>query len=120
MGVRRAQDRGVQGPRPHGQVIAEAAAAAGTGSASSSNQPQAATSTGARISPYYLNIRLPGQKDEHFIVIVPFVPATAPPAFVTLTLKTSFDSFVVSPTTRTVTVADVCPAAKVTEKVAFW
>src|SRR5207245_6481753 len=58
-------------------VVAEAAAAAGTASASSSNQPQAATSTGARIDPYYLNIRLPGQKDEHFIVTVPFVPVSS-------------------------------------------
>ena len=44
-----------------------------------SNQPQAATSTGARIEPYYLNIRLPGQKDPntHFIVTVPFVPVSS-------------------------------------------
>ena len=37
----------------------------GTASATSaSNQPQAATSTGARSTRYYLNIRLPGQKDR--------------------------------------------------------
>jgi uncharacterized protein len=50
---------------------------AGSGSAGSNNQPQAATSTGARIDPYYLNIRLPGEKDEHFIVLVPFVPVSS-------------------------------------------
>ncbi len=62
--------------RVSGDFVAQVAAAAGGGSASS-NQPQAATSTGARIDPYYLNIRLPGEKDEHFIVIVPFVPVSS-------------------------------------------
>ena len=28
-------------------------------------------------SPYYLNIRLPGEKDEHFIILVPFVPVSS-------------------------------------------
>jgi uncharacterized membrane protein (UPF0182 family) len=61
-------------------ILSEASAAAGTASApSGSNQPQAASSSGARISPYYLNIRLPGQKDPntHFIVTVPFVPVSS-------------------------------------------
>jgi uncharacterized membrane protein (UPF0182 family) len=57
-------------------LLSEATAAAGS-AASTSNQPQAATSTGARIAPYYLNIRLPGQTDEHFILIVPFVPVSS-------------------------------------------
>ena len=66
--------------RVSSDILSEASAAAGTASApSGSNQPQAATSTGARISPYYLNIRLPGQKDPntHFIVTVPFVPVSS-------------------------------------------
>jgi len=63
--------------RVSNDFVAAAAAAAGSGSASASNQPQAASSSGARISPYYLNIRLPGQTAEHFIVIVPFVPVSS-------------------------------------------
>ena len=31
-------------------------------------QPQAATSTGRRIEPYYLYLKLPGEDPEHFIV----------------------------------------------------
>jgi uncharacterized membrane protein (UPF0182 family) len=42
-----------------------------------STQPQAASSSGARIQPYYLNIRLPGQTAEHFIVLEPFVPVSS-------------------------------------------
>jgi hypothetical protein len=34
-------------------------------SGSTSNTPQSATSTGKRIDPYYLNIRLPGESEEH-------------------------------------------------------
>jgi hypothetical protein len=57
---------------------AQAAANSGT-AASEGNQPQAATSTGARIAPYYLNIRLPNQRGtgERFIVLVPFVPVSS-------------------------------------------
>jgi uncharacterized membrane protein (UPF0182 family) len=62
--------------RVSSNLVAEAAAVAGTASGSSSNQPQAASSTGARMAPYYLNIRLPGQKSEHFILTVPFVPVS--------------------------------------------
>jgi uncharacterized membrane protein (UPF0182 family) len=51
--------------------------ASGTGSSSSSNQPQAASSSGARIQPYYLYLRLPGQKTEHFVVLEPFVPVSS-------------------------------------------
>ena len=47
---------GVARPALRGDRIA-----ADGSSASSSNQPQAASSTGARIDPYYLNIRLPGR-----------------------------------------------------------
>ncbi len=40
-------------------------------------QPQAATSTGRRIDPYYLYLKLPNEDSEHFIVIVPFVPVSS-------------------------------------------
>jgi uncharacterized membrane protein (UPF0182 family) len=64
--------------RVSSDILSEASAAVGTGSAAgNNNQPQAATSSGARIDPYYLNIRLPGQKSEHFIVTVPFVPVSS-------------------------------------------
>jgi uncharacterized membrane protein (UPF0182 family) len=65
--------------RVSSDVLSEATAAAGSAAGTSNNQPQAATSTGARIAPYYLNIRLPGQKDPdtHFIVTVPFVPVSS-------------------------------------------
>ena len=50
----------------------------GSGSAqSSSNQPQAASSSGKRIDPYYLYLRLPGDTTEHFIVVEPFVPVSS-------------------------------------------
>jgi uncharacterized protein len=42
-----------------------------------SGQPQAATSTGRRIDPYYLYLKLPGETSEHFIVITPFVPVSS-------------------------------------------
>ncbi len=59
-------------------LLSEANAIAADGSsASSSNQPQAASSSGARIDPYYLNIRLPGETQDHFIVTVPFVPVSS-------------------------------------------
>jgi hypothetical protein len=45
----------------------------GTSSASTGT-PQAATSTGKRIDPYYLYIRLPGEAQESFTVLQPFVP----------------------------------------------
>jgi uncharacterized membrane protein (UPF0182 family) len=43
----------------------------------STGQPQAATSTGKRIDPYYLYMKLPKETQEHFIVIVPFVPVSS-------------------------------------------
>ncbi len=64
--------------RVSSDILSEAGAATGAASATAANnQPQAASSTGARIDPYYLNIRLPGQKSEHFIVTVPFVPVSS-------------------------------------------
>jgi uncharacterized membrane protein (UPF0182 family) len=59
-------------------ILSEASAAVGAASGgSSNNQPQAASSSGARIAPDYLNIRLPGQKAEHFIITLPFVPVSS-------------------------------------------
>src|SRR4051794_8754900 len=66
--------------RVSSDVLSEANAIANNNSAAASNnQPQAATSSGARIDPYYLNIRLPGQRDtaEHFVLLVPFVPVSS-------------------------------------------
>jgi uncharacterized membrane protein (UPF0182 family) len=57
-------------------AIAQSASGASTGTGSNT-APQAATSTGQRIAPYYLNIRLPGQTAEHFIVLEPFVPVSS-------------------------------------------
>jgi hypothetical protein len=57
-------------------ALAQSASGASTGTGSNT-APQAATSTGARISPYYLNIRLPGETAEHFIVLEPFVPVSS-------------------------------------------
>src|SRR6476646_1639370 len=63
-------------PDPGSGVIASSeitALSSGSSSASnSSNAPQSATSTGRRIDPFSLNIKLPGQ-DQHFIILSPFV-----------------------------------------------
>jgi uncharacterized membrane protein (UPF0182 family) len=64
--------------RVSSDLISEATAAAGSSTnTSNSNQPQSATSTGARIDPYYLNIRLPGSTEDNFIITVPFVPVSS-------------------------------------------
>jgi uncharacterized membrane protein (UPF0182 family) len=44
---------------------------------STSSKPQAASSSGARIPPYYLYIKLPGDTTEHFIITEPFVPVSS-------------------------------------------
>ena len=41
-----------------------------------SNTPQAASSTGARIEPIYLLIKLPGATREQFVILRPFVPVS--------------------------------------------
>ncbi|MGZ4755350.1 MAG: UPF0182 family membrane protein [Acidimicrobiia bacterium] len=38
--------------------------------------PQAASSTGARIEPIYLLIKLPGETQEQFVILRPFVPVS--------------------------------------------
>jgi uncharacterized membrane protein (UPF0182 family) len=63
--------------RVSADLLSEATAAAGSASSSNSNQPQAATSSGARIDPYDLNIRLPGSTEDNFIITVPFVPVSS-------------------------------------------
>ncbi len=40
------------------------------------NTPQAASSTGKRIDPIYLLVKLPGDKTEQFILLRPFVPVS--------------------------------------------
>ncbi len=47
-----------------------------TGATSSTSRPTAASSTGARIDPYYLILRLPNQAQEHFTLLRPFVPVS--------------------------------------------
>ena len=49
----------------------------GSSDTSADAQPQAATSTGKRIDPYYLYLKLPKEDSEHFIVITPFVPVSS-------------------------------------------
>jgi uncharacterized membrane protein (UPF0182 family) len=63
--------------RVSSDILSEATAAAGSATPAATNQPQAATSTGARIDPYYLNIRLPGASEDNFIITVPFVPVSS-------------------------------------------
>jgi len=48
-----------------------------TTASQTSTAPQSATSTGKRIDPYYLYLRLPGEAEEHFIVLTPFVPVSS-------------------------------------------
>ena len=43
----------------------------------SAPNPKGATSTGARMRPYYLYINLPGQQQPSFIILQPFVPVSA-------------------------------------------
>jgi hypothetical protein len=50
---------------------------AGVSDTSAGGAPQAATSTGRRIDPYYLYLKLPGETSEHFVVITPFVPVSS-------------------------------------------
>ena len=41
------------------------------------NEPQEATSTGRRVDPYYLYLKLPGDDDESFVILEPFVPVSS-------------------------------------------
>ncbi len=46
-------------------------------SATVTRAPREAASTGKRIDPYYLYLRLPGDTDESFVAITPYVPLSA-------------------------------------------
>jgi uncharacterized membrane protein (UPF0182 family) len=54
-----------------------AISSASSNSGSTSNKPQAASSSGPRIAPYYLYLKLPGDTTEHFIIVEPFVPVSS-------------------------------------------
>jgi uncharacterized membrane protein (UPF0182 family) len=56
-----------------GRLTAKELTAPATGGGSKSG----ATSSGARMRPYYLYITLPGQTDPHFVIVQPFVPVSA-------------------------------------------
>jgi uncharacterized membrane protein (UPF0182 family) len=47
------------------------------GSNATSNEPQESTSTGRRIDPYYLYLKLPGDDEESFLILQPFVPVSS-------------------------------------------
>ncbi|MCU1459218.1 MAG: hypothetical protein JWL73_3310 [Actinomycetia bacterium] len=47
-----------------------------SGVTSSTSQPTAASSSGARIDPYYLILRLPGESKVQFTLLRPFVPVS--------------------------------------------
>lgn len=47
-----------------------------SGVTSSTSRPTAASSSGARMDPYYVILRLPGQTAEHFVILRPFVPVS--------------------------------------------
>jgi uncharacterized membrane protein (UPF0182 family) len=63
--------------RVSSELVSALSAAASGGATATTNAPQAATSTGRRIDPYYLNLRLPGSKEDNFIITVPFVPVSS-------------------------------------------
>ena len=60
-----------------GQVTDLETTIGGSSSASANAQPQAASSSGKRIDPYYLYLKLPDATSEHFIAIEPFVPVSS-------------------------------------------
>jgi uncharacterized membrane protein (UPF0182 family) len=64
-------------PDPGSGVVSGAGASdTGTGATVSTGRPQAASSTGKRIDPLYLLIRLPDQTSEDFLLLRPFVPVS--------------------------------------------
>jgi uncharacterized membrane protein (UPF0182 family) len=60
-----------------GSVVTDNEVITGSPTNGNSNQPQAATSTGKRLDPYYLYLKLPDATSEHFIAIEPFVPVSS-------------------------------------------
>jgi uncharacterized membrane protein (UPF0182 family) len=64
-------------PDPGSGVVTQASTVdTGTGATVSTGRPQAASSTGKRIDPLYLLIRLPDQNTEDFLILRPFVPVS--------------------------------------------
>jgi uncharacterized membrane protein (UPF0182 family) len=51
--------------------------AASSSSNTATNEPQEATSTGKRIDPYYLYLKLPNANSESFVILTPFVPVSS-------------------------------------------
>ncbi len=67
-------------PDPGSGVLGQEAIAAlgvDTTDVPANGEPQSATSTGRRVDPYYLYIKLPGDDSEQFVAITPFVPVSA-------------------------------------------
>jgi uncharacterized protein len=64
-------------PDPGSGVVSNNVALGSSSSGGASNQPQSASSSGARIPPYYLYLKLPGDTTEHFIIVEPFVPVSS-------------------------------------------
>ncbi len=63
-------------PDPGSGVVSQATVDTGTGATVSTARPQAASSTGKRIDPLYMLIRLPDQTNEDFLLLRPFVPVS--------------------------------------------
>ena len=68
----------LRSPDPTTGVVAETGGAGEGGETTEeTTEPQAATSTSARMEPYYLMLRPPGEASEEFVIIQPFVPVSA-------------------------------------------
>jgi uncharacterized membrane protein (UPF0182 family) len=63
-------------PDPGSGVVTQGSTGAGPAATVSTARPQAASSSGRRIDPLYLLIRLPGQTREDFLILRPFVPVS--------------------------------------------
>jgi uncharacterized protein len=64
-------------PDPGSGVVSQVSTVdTGTGATVSTGRPQAASSSGKRIDPLYLLIRLPDQSTEDFLILRPFVPVS--------------------------------------------
>jgi uncharacterized protein len=63
-------------PDPGSGAIGALSADSSSTTAASENKPQAASSSGRRIDPVYLLIRLPGQTKASFLILRPFVPVS--------------------------------------------
>jgi uncharacterized protein len=64
-------------PDPGSSVPSDFTTFVDTSGDTATNQPQAATSTGRRIDPYYLFLKLPGDEKESFVILEPFVPVSS-------------------------------------------